>query len=337
VGAAVLVFQVAVWLPLHTRRADGEWMDFSVYRRVAQHVAAGEPLYGECATFKLGDPPSCFYYPPVLAVALAPLARLEAPTFQAVWYGGMLAAFWLLALGLVRLAGARPTLPLVLGAGAVLQLTPGMTTTMSLGNVELWVWALCALALGDLGRRPLLAVAACLKVYPAWAIGVSLFRRERRAWVTVGVAVGLAALAAVVVGVGAYRDWTAALGVLASGLRPGTNVSVSVAALRGAEALGLAGHGAAFLVVAPLVGVPAVAFATRSWSVERSAALVLVASVLLAPLCWLHYAPIVLIPAAAWLRGRDVSPPGEVPPLVDRPRAQVPVAAHDDAAVDRDR
>jgi len=39
-------------------------------------------------------------------------------------------------------------------------------------------------------------------------------------------------------------------------------------------------------------------------SVERSAAIVLVASALLAPLCWLHYAPILLIPAAAWLRGR---------------------------------
>ena len=35
-----------------------------------------------------------------------------------------------------------------------------------------------------------------------------------------------------VVGLGAYRDWKVALGVLASGLRTGTNVSVSVAALR---------------------------------------------------------------------------------------------------------
>jgi hypothetical protein len=308
-------------------------MDFSVYRRAAQHVAAGEPLYAECAAFRLGAPPSCFYYPPVLAVALAPLASLEAPTFQLVWYVGILAAFWLFALGLVRLAGARTTALHVLGAGALLQLTPGMTTTMSFGNAELWVWALCALALGDLGRRPLLAVAACLKIYPGWAIAVALFRRDerRRAWVTVGLAAALIALAAAVVGVGAFRDWTAALGVMASGLRTGTNVSLPVAALRVAGRLGFSGGGAVFLVAAPLLGVPWVAFATRAWPFERSAAVVLVASALLAPLCWLHYAPILLIPAAAWLRGRVR------PPLVHRPRAQVPVAADDDAAVDGDR
>jgi hypothetical protein len=142
-------------------------------------------------------------------------------------------------------------------------------------------------------------------VFRGWAVAVSLARRERRAWVALVVgAVGLG-LAALVVGPRALLDWTGALAVMARGFHLGTNVSLTVLALGAAERVGLGGHAAAFLVAAPLVGVPVVAFATRRWPVEQNLAAVLVASVLLAPLCWLHYAPILLIPAAACWRERS--------------------------------
>ncbi|HVZ72808.1 MAG TPA: glycosyltransferase 87 family protein [Polyangia bacterium] len=300
VGAAVLVAQLVVWLPVHARRADVAWMDVSVYLRVARHAAAGEPLYDECKTFHLGDPPSCFYYPPVLAVALMPLARAAPATAQAVWYAGELVAFWLFAFGLVRLAGMRTTALHVLAAGALVELFPGTVVTMSLGNVDLWVWALCALALGGRGAGAM-GLAAALKVYPAWGVATALARRTPSAWRGVALAVVACAAAALVVGVRGFRDWTLGLGVLASGLRVPTNVSLSLALAS------LVGAGSAFLVAAPLVGPPLVAVVTRRLDARVSIGLVLVASVLLAPLCWWYYAPILLIPGAAAWRARSAT------------------------------
>jgi Glycosyltransferase family 87 len=301
VGLVVLATQLFVWLPLHARRPETN-LDFPRYFEAAVHVAKGEPLYQECARYRMGEPPNCYVYPPPLAVALSPLvgAGVGWSTFQILWYAAILVAFWVYAFALVRLAGLPLTASHVLTAATIIQLVPGTTVTMSFGNADFMIWALCALAIGGGRWRPLLGAAAALKVYPAWILLTSLARRERDVLALV-VAVAIGAASVAVVGVAGFRAWSMALSVLASGPRWRANVSIPVALVR---LVGHEGGAKGFLVAVQLVGVPSVAIALRRRARPLREAAILVASLVLAPICWWYYAPILLIPAAAWWRGR---------------------------------
>jgi len=305
VGLVILATQVFVWLPLHARRPETN-LDFPRYFEAAVHVAKGEPLYEECARYRVGEPPACYVYPPPLAVALSPLvgAGVDWPTFQILWYAAIVVAFWVYAFALVRLAGLPATASRVLTAATLIQLVPGTTVTMSFGNVDFMIWALCALALGGGRWRPLLGVAAALKVYPGWIVLTSLARRERDI-LAVAVAVALVAASVAVVGVAGFREWSTALSVLASGPRWRSNVSIPLALVR---LVGYEGDARGVLVAVQLVGVPTVALALRRKTRPLREAAILVASIVLAPVCWWYYAPILLIPAAAWWRGRNLPP-----------------------------
>ena len=301
-GLVVLATQLLVWLPLHANRPETN-LDYAPYFDAAVHVAKGEPIYRECARYRTGDPPTCYVYPPPLAVALSPVVAVGLPAFQVLWYAAVLVAFWAYAFALVRLAGLTLTAGHVLTAAAIIQLTPGTTVTMSFGNADVLIWALCALAIGGGRWRPLIGAAAALKIYPGWVMLTSLVRREKGAS-AIAVATLILAVSFAVVGVAGFHDWSLALSILTAGPRVHGNVSVPVALVRIAVLAGYQGGARGFLVAAPFVGVPAVAFAIRRSPRMFRDASVLVASVLLAPVCWWYYAPILLIPAAAWWRTR---------------------------------
>jgi len=296
VGAVILVVQVAVWLPLHARRTETN-MDWVVYRDAAENVLAGRPLYADCRPDP-DRPPSCYLYPPPLAVALAPLAALGSTAFQAGWYALLLVAFWVYAFALVRLSGREMSLVNVLAAGALVELAPGTSISMSFGNANMLVWALCALSLS--GSATWAGIGAALKVYPCWAV---LARRDRSTLVGMAAGAAVLGLSALAVGPGAFQQWGAALRVLGPGVRIHGNVGLGIDLLRVAGLFGYHGAARGFLTALPLMGVPAVILATRRLPRELAGALVLVAAVALAPLCWWYYAPMLLMPAAAALRG----------------------------------
>lgn len=281
--------QLTVWLPLHARRTDTDNLDFTVYRNAAARVAAGLPLYEGCAAPAAEQPPSCYLYPPPLAVALAPLASVSDRAFQAGWYAFLIVAFWAYAAGLARLAG-RGAATGVLAAGLLLQVFPGTTVTMSFGNVDMAVWAVCAWALA-LGSGPLAGLAAAVKVYPGWL----LLRRDRGALLGALAALGVLAATVPVVGLHAFVEWRRALAILSSVPSVAGNVSLP-------HLLGLHGTAATML---PLLGAPLMAFLARGLARPVRAGLVLAVSVLLAPLCWWYYAPILLLPAAALFAPRS--------------------------------
>src|SRR5262249_53137526 len=56
VGLAVLVGQIALWLPLHAQRIPMSNLDLMVYLRAAQRLAAGQPLYESCPVQNLHMP-----------------------------------------------------------------------------------------------------------------------------------------------------------------------------------------------------------------------------------------------------------------------------------------
>jgi hypothetical protein len=314
VGVVVAVLQGALWLPAHWARTDTANLDFTVYREAAASVVAGRPVYGSCRGSDVRVPPNCYLYPPPFAAALAPLGGLSARAFQRAWYLAILVGFWGYAAALTAIACRRVTLARLSIAGLVLLFTPGTAVTMSFGNGDLFVWTLSALALASPRWRAALAGAALLKLYPAWAAGVAVVREGRRAlWPSAVVGAAGFLLGGLVLGFGAYAAWLRDSGpVLAQGSLVWINFSVPMAALRLLSALGLGdlsgpalpAGAVTFLVLAEIGGVGLVAIATRRTRPEMQYALVLLAAVVFAPICWWYYAPVALIPGAVWVRGQ---------------------------------
>lgn len=286
--------QVCYWLPNHATR-DAASLDVPGYYAAAAHVLAGEPIYGEAFRQVQGGT-APYIYPPPFAVAIAPLALLGQARFQVVWYVGILLAFWAYAAALVRLTGRALTAARLLTAGAILQVFPGTSTTMSFGNADLLVWATCAAALRP-GGAVWGGVAGASKVYPAWVL---VTKRPREALVGAAVAAGILGVSFAVVGVASLMDWLRLLGTLSSRVDWPTNVSF----------VHLVGYGGRAAPLLPLLGVPLVAWSMRKSSRELAGAAVLIAAVFFAPVCWLHYAPMLLMPAAALLavRAEGASP-----------------------------
>jgi hypothetical protein len=291
-GAVLLLAHLVYWLPGHaTRNTDG--LDEPGLYEAGSRVLRHAPLYeGAAEAFYSSRAP--YIYPPPLAVVVAPLAALPARAFQGVWYALVLAGFWAYAAGLVRLVGARVSVANVLGAGFLLQLVPGTAVSMSFGNADVIVWALCAWSLVPplknrfaSGGAALAGVAGALKVFPGWSL-LAKPRRDMAVGVGVAVAVCLATLA--VVPVSDWIAWVRLMGqVGARGMSWHTNVSLP--ALLGV-------HGLAPMIVAVAAGI---ALRGRV-APEFGGGLLMALGLWLSPICWWHYLPVLLMPAASAVR-----------------------------------
>jgi hypothetical protein len=287
-GLVVLAVQLFYWLPNHATR-DAADTDVPAFYRAAAHVVAHEPLYDEGIRHVQGTT-ATYIYPPPFAVLIAPLSRLGPARFQVAWYVGILLAFWLYAAALARLAAGALTAGGVFLSGVILQLCPGTSVTMSFGNADLLVWGLCALALKPPGGR-LAGVAASFKVFPAWML---LTKRGADALAGVVAAAVLVGASALVVGVAGVTDWIRVAGVVAPGADWPTNVSLP-------HLVGYHGKAAPLFAC---VGAPLTAWLMRRRSRELAGAVVLVVAVFLSPICWWHYAPMLLMPFAALVAER---------------------------------
>lgn len=191
--APLLVLLAAVGATLLAVVATSAWPgrgDDHAYWLAARRLVAGDPLYDPAAA---PGTPFAFWYPPVVAQVLVPLAlALPAGVFSALWTAGALGCLW-------WLAGRR-----VLPALALVAFVP-VAVELAYRNVHLLVAALVVLAIR---RSPLWWVAAtALQVTPAIALLNLLAARRWRTVATI-VAVGALALAAsVALSPGAWRDY----------------------------------------------------------------------------------------------------------------------------------
>jgi alpha-1,2-mannosyltransferase len=125
-----------------------------------------------------------FTYPPFAATLFAPMAGLPAVVARLAWELVSLAALaWAGALT-VRLAGYRPTRPVIIAMTAAAVVLEPVYHTLYLGQVNLF---LMALVLADLRRisrgRPAgigIGVAAAVKLVPGIFIGLLLLTRRFR-------------------------------------------------------------------------------------------------------------------------------------------------------------
>jgi hypothetical protein len=92
-GALLLVVATSRW---------GAPQDEHAYWLAARRLLAGEPLYDPAAT---AVTPYAFWYPPIVAQVLAPIAAiLPAEAFSWAWTGLLLACLWYLASGRLLVA-----------------------------------------------------------------------------------------------------------------------------------------------------------------------------------------------------------------------------------------
>lgn len=157
----------------------------------------GRQVLGTTATSIPG-----FVYPPPLALLLRPLVGLEFATARALWNGFNLLLLLVCAGLTLRLMPAVPDRWLAAGAVAVVYgASMPVRETILLGQVNLLVLGLCLLAaVAHLRRRNalagcLLAVAAWLKIIPAFLLLFFVGRQNWRAAIAgfalTGAAVGV--------------------------------------------------------------------------------------------------------------------------------------------------
>jgi Glycosyltransferase family 87 len=296
VGIVALVMQLALWLPLQLRGEPGADVDFTVYRRAAMRMAAGGSPYAACDPDR-AIPPNCFMYPPPFAALLRPVDAISPGAFKVGAYLVMLAAFWLLAAALARLALGVVDAPGTLAAGGLAAMTPGLSVTMSGANADLVVWALVASALTTEAALPLLVVAAAFKLWPAVPLVVLLVRRPARLPVVAATAIAIFGATVVMLGWSSFSDWMRwGLTRLQAGTLSPLNVSLATLP----ERLGFAVPGLIAGALAPAAAAT-VAILARRQPERVQAMLAGLAGLLFAPICWWHYLPIALIPAAIWV------------------------------------
>ena len=266
--------------------------DFLAYHQAAVRLINAQPLYDMAYSQTGGF--GLFYYPPTFAPFLMPFGLLSASAATWAWIVLSLAAF---------LAGVRvmpvPTsirwwtvllagwsFPFVYGL-KLGQVGPVLFLLFAIG----WRWRDDPVRLGVSS-----AIGAAIKLQPGLVIAWALLSRRFRA-VAVGVLVllGLAGVATLLAGVSSWPDFWQLLRTVsdpvttAHNFTPGAvayqfGVSAEVAtALQGLSTLG-----------ALVLFVAAIRFASD----EASYLVTVVASQLVSPIVWDHYAMLLLLPVA---------------------------------------
>src|SRR6476659_1968807 len=239
--------------------------DFLAYHEAANRVLAGERLYDP--TIQQTGGFGLFYYPPPFVLAVLPFALLPAATATWLWLGASMA---------------------MLVAGVAL-LPVGVTVrwaTLLLAGLS-WPVAY-ALKLGQVG--PLL--------FLVWA----LLTLRLRAVLIGGTILVVAAAASTVLlgGIGVWQDYVALIRNVSDPITTPHNFTPGAAAYQAGVPAGLA---TAIQLLSSALVVAAVILAALRAPADASLLVAIVASQLLSPVLWDHYAMLLLLPVA-WLLER---------------------------------
>jgi hypothetical protein len=280
-----------------TSAGDTLGYDYQAYVGAARRVLDGEPLFDPAVDVAGGF--AIFLYPPPFALAMLPFALLPDDPGTWLWEALTIAAF----LGGVAILPVRAIVRwsiVLLGALdwpllyaiKLGQVGPLLFLLFAIG----WRWRDHAVAVGAV-----IAAGTLVKVQPILLAGWAILTGRWRAAVLggglilVAVAVSVAAF-----GVEAWSDYVALLGRVNAPITTPHNFTVGAIAYQA----GLSADAAGWLQLAASVAVLAVVVITiLTASDEVSYLATVVASQLLSPLLWDHYALLLLLPVA-WLLER---------------------------------
>ena len=280
--------------------------DFHAYEAAARRILDGGRLYDPAVDVAGGF--AIYLYPPPFALAIVPLAAIGGQAAVSAWTGLLILAF---AAGVALLPVSRTIRWLVVLLAA---LDWPFLYSLKLGQVGPILFLLFAIGWRALDRpghpcgpgdRVVLGssigLGALVKVQPGLLIGWAVLTgRWRVAVVAVAVVLAGALIATLVTGTQPWFDYPALLGRVSSPITTPHNFTPGAVAWQAGVPAGLAGVIQAGATLGALV---AVVIAARAATSEASYLVAVVASQLISPLLWDHYAMLLLLPVA-WLLER---------------------------------
>ncbi len=266
--------------------------DFRAYHAAAVRVLAGRPLYD--LGFEAAGGFGLFYYPPLFAPFILPFGFLSESTAVLVWIGVLLASF---AIGVAVLPVSRTARWwVVLLAGSswpflyaikLGQVGPVLFLLFALG----WRWLADPVRVGAS-----IALGTAVKLQPGILFLWALLARRWAVAVAGVVVVGvLAIVATAMVGFSAWSDFVRLVGQVADPITTPHNVTPGAIAFQ----LGASVEVATIIQWVNVVAVLIAIVAAARWAAADASFLVaVVASQLLSPVMWDHYAMLLLLPVA---------------------------------------
>ena len=298
VAGALLVGVVATYLAFGLMTASYTFAcDFFAYAGAADRLLAGQPVYdltqtstGECGIYQ---------YPPPFVLAALPFAVVDPVVGSWAWIGLLVACYWVAIAAMpvqrevkvaVGLVGAL-SWPFIFGV-RIGQVGPILLLLFALG----WRWLDRP---GSLGA--ITALGFLVKVQPG-LIGLWLLaRRDWRAVAAAAVTVVVVGAVAAVVGLGDWLGFVTLIRQLSDAATVPTNLSLTATAVRfGVVPVALAG-----VVQLAVMGAFAILVVVAALKLSKEAGFLVtvVASQILSPIVWDHYALALLLPVA-WLASR---------------------------------
>ena len=266
--------------------------DFLAYHQAAVRLIHGQPLYDMSYTGTGGF--GLFYYPPTFAPLLLPFGLLAVGTATWTWIALSTVAF---LVGVAILPVSRSVRWwIVLLAG----LSFPFVYAVKLGQVGPVLFLAFAVGWRGLSDPIRLgvssAIGAAIKLQPGlilvWAL---LTRRFTAVAVGAAVLVLLGVLATLLAGIAAWPDFVTLLRTVSEPITTVHNFTPGAVAYQ----LGLDASTASVVQILSTVGVAAIFVAAVRWATEEASYLVAaIASQLVSPILWDHYAMLLLLPVA---------------------------------------
>jgi Glycosyltransferase family 87 len=288
---AILAFVVVVGATVAVA-GDTLGFDFLAYHQAAMRLLAGGPVYD--LSFEASGGFGLFYYPPTFVPFILPLGLLSATTAVWLWTALLIVTFLIgvavmpvsttVRWWIVLLAGLSWPFVYAVKLG---QVGPLLFACFAVG----WRWLDDPLRLGLSG-----ALGAAIKLQPGLILVWALLTGRYRAVVAGVVAlVVLSAVATLLAGVGSWADFITLVRRVSDPITTAHNFTPGAIAYQ----LGLGADVASVIQLASTILVLVlVVVAARRAASEASYLVAIIASQLLSPILWDHYALLLLLPVA---------------------------------------
>jgi alpha-1,2-mannosyltransferase len=270
--------------------------DFLVYRGAVLDWLGGRPIYDLAIT----ETGSCnlYYYPPPFVAFVVPFALLDPLVGTLAWIGLLAACF---VVGCLAMPVRSEVKLAIFMLGAV---SWPFIFGVRIGQVVPILFMLFAIAWRYLDRPIVtgtaMAIGTLVKLQPIVVIGWMVVRRQ---WTGVAAAlvVGSAISAvAAIIGLGGWWDMVSVLRNVDNAIDHPVNFAIGAVGYQHGLSIGAAGM---LQAIGTLATVALVAFWAVRGSAQAGFLVAVIASQLISPIVWSHYALILLLPVA-WLLER---------------------------------
>ena len=266
--------------------------DFLAYHQAASRLLAGLPLYDMSYTQTGGF--GLFYYPPTFAPILLPFGALSATTATWSWIAISIGAF---LVGVVAMPVSRTIMwTTILLAGwsfpfvyavKLGQVGPILFCLFALG----WRWIDRQIPFGVVG-----ALGAAIKLQPGLVLIWALLTLRIRAVIAGAVVlIALAVVTTVLAGPTAWTDFLSLIRAVSDPIRTPHNFTPGAIAFASGSSAEVAG----LIQLLNTVGVIVLLLMSVRWATDEASYMIaVIASQLVSPIVWDHYAMLLLLPVA---------------------------------------